>query len=87
MKDRLSKAPFVLLGVLTILTVAGPLVISQTIRGGNRAGWPPDRALEWWTFGTVIGAYLIILAVCLAHGVAGWRRTVAIGKAQHRREP
>ncbi|AGA25530.1 hypothetical protein [Singulisphaera acidiphila] len=73
----ISKTPFVLLGLLTVLTVGGPVVITQTIKGGASPGWPPDRPVEWWTFGLVTGAVLILMTACLAIGLVNWRKTLA----------
>jgi hypothetical protein len=68
---------FVLLGLLTVDTLGGPLVIFLTVQGGERPGWPPDRPVEWWTFGVAIVTYLMLFAACLTVGVVRWRRTVA----------
>jgi drug/metabolite transporter (DMT)-like permease len=73
----ITVAPFVLLGLLTIATVGGPLLIYLMLKGGERPAWPPDRPLEWWTFGLSIAMYLVILAACLSTGILRWRRTVA----------
>ena len=73
----LARTPFVLLGLLTIATLGGPLAILLTLRGGARTVWPPDRPLEWWTFGIAIAAFLGLLVTCLTIGVLRWRRTVA----------
>jgi hypothetical protein len=66
------KAPLVALGLLTLATFAGPLVILLVFRGGPRTGWPPDRPVEWWTFGLVLGVYLVLMGVCLTCGL--WAR-------------
>jgi hypothetical protein len=67
------RAPLVLLGLLSILTVAGPFVIFLVIRGGDRPDWPPDRPAEWWTFGVVVAAVVGLLAACVTAGM--WAKT------------
>ena len=73
----LPKTPFVLLGLMTVLTVGGPIAITQAIKGGASPGWPPDRPVEWWTFGLVTGAVLIVMSACLAIGLVNWRKNLA----------
>ena len=51
MTQRLPRLPYVLLGLLTLATMVGPVAIVVAIRGGPSPDWPPDRAVEWWTFG------------------------------------
>jgi hypothetical protein len=72
---RLTRTPFVLLGLQTIATVAGPIAILLTLRGGASRRWPPDRPVEWWTFGLCTGAVAILLAASMLVGLARWRRT------------
>lgn len=84
----LKKTPFVLLGLMTVLTVVGPLAISQSIKGGASPGWPPDRPAEWWIFTLVTGAVVALMAACLGIGLRNWRKTVARqASGLHRREP
>ena len=45
--SALPTLPLVFLGLLTLFTVAGPLLMYAAIRGGPSPNWPPDRALEW----------------------------------------
>jgi hypothetical protein len=71
----LTLAPFVLLGLLTAASFGGPLAIFLTLRGGARPTWPPDRPLEWWTFGLITGAVVVLMATCLLIGLVRWRRT------------
>jgi hypothetical protein len=68
--------PLVLLGLLTAATVGGPLAILLVLRGGARPHWPPDRAVEWWTFAGCVGGYVVLLGSCLVVGLVRWRRTV-----------
>jgi membrane-associated phospholipid phosphatase len=82
----MTWTPFVLLGLLTFATLGSPLAIFLTLKGGQRPAWPPDRPLEWWTFGIAISTYLVLLTVCLTVGIVRWRRTVAVLDAR-REEP
>ena len=77
MSARVSKTAFVLLGLMTALTVIGPLLIAATIQGGQDSHWPPDRPVEWWTFGLVTGAVVILMGFCLAIGIGQWRQLLA----------
>jgi hypothetical protein len=77
----LTATPFVLLGLLTVATLGGPLAILLTLRGGTRRGWPPDRPIEWWTFGLSIVAVVVLMSACLVIGVVRWWRTA------HRPDP
>lgn len=65
--------PLVLLGLLTVATMAGPFVIFLVIRGGDRPEWPPDRPLEWWTFGLISAAVVALLGACVTAGL--WSKT------------
>jgi hypothetical protein len=73
----LSWTPFILLGLLTIATLGGPIAIHLTLRGGASPRWPPDRSVEWWTFGLSTGSMLLLLSACLLVGLVRWRRSVA----------
>ncbi len=72
-RDR-PKTPFVLLGLLTVLTAGGPLAIFLVLRGGQSRSWPPDRPIEWIIFVTVIVVFVAVMLACLAIGIANWRR-------------
>jgi hypothetical protein len=87
MSQRLSRTPFVLLGLMTIFTVGGPLIIARTIQGGASPRWPPDRPVEWWVFLGVTGAVVILMAACLAIGLTNWRRLVAAQRASKETRP
>jgi hypothetical protein len=78
----IAWGPLVLLGLLTIATLAVPLAIFLTLQGGARRAWPPDRPVEWWTFFIGIGGYILLLAACLGIGLVRWRRTVAAAAAR-----
>ncbi|MFO0950605.1 MAG: hypothetical protein U0835_05525 [Isosphaeraceae bacterium] len=61
--------PLLLLGLMTMLTFAGPFVIYVAVRGGESPDWPPDRPAEWVVFGVVTGAVVALMAACVTVGV------------------
>jgi hypothetical protein len=36
------------------------------IWGGDRAGWPPDRPIEWVTIGLVLALFLVLFVACVS---------------------
>ncbi len=68
-KSAPPRGPLVLLGLMTVATLLGPIVITLTIQGGARREWPPDRPVEWWTLGLVVGAVVVLMIGCLTAGV------------------
>ena len=68
MAAPVPKAPFILLGLMTLATFGGPLAIFLTLRGGRNPDWPPDRAVEWWTFGLITGSVAVLMVACLSVG-------------------
>ena len=64
----LPRGPFVLLGLMTSLTVGGPFLIGLVLRGGTSPNWPPDRPVEWVTVLGVSGAVLVLMLACLSLG-------------------
>jgi hypothetical protein len=77
MSTPVPKTPFVLLGILTVLTVGGPIAIWKAIQGGSSPVWPPDRPIEWWAFGLITGAVVVLMTACLAIGLVNWRKALA----------
>jgi hypothetical protein len=63
-----SKAPLVLLGLMSLVTFTGPFAIFLVIRGGKSAVWPPDRPVEWWIFGVVTLAVVAMMIGCVTAG-------------------
>jgi hypothetical protein len=78
--SKLPRTPFVLLGLMTLFTVGGPIAIALTLRGGQSRRWPPDRLVEWLTFGVATGGVALLMIACLAIGLASWRKNVAAQK-------
>jgi hypothetical protein len=87
MNPRLSRAAFVLLGLLTVATAGGPVAIALTLRGGNSPRWPPDRPVEWWTFASITGLVVALVVACLAIGLSRWRRALPSPEDRPRGEP
>jgi hypothetical protein len=77
MSGRLPRGPFVLLGLMTLATFAGPVAIVASVRGGASREWPPDRAVEWWIFGLTTGLVVVLMAACLGLGLIHRRRMAA----------
>jgi len=74
MSAHVPKRHWILLGLMTVLTVAGPIAISLVIRGGANRSWPPDRPLEWWTFFAITGTFVVLMLISLWIGVSNWLR-------------
>ena len=74
----LPKLPYVLLGLLSLLTFAGPFVIIVAVRGGKSPHWPPDRAVEWWTFILICLSVVVLMGCCVTVGL--WSRVNAKGR-------
>ena len=71
-RPRGMRAPFVLLGLMTMASFGGPFAIVAAIRGGTSPDWPPDRAIEWWAFGLTTGLVAVLMTACLAIGLGRW---------------
>ncbi|RUL89021.1 hypothetical protein [Tautonia sociabilis] len=56
---------YILFGMLSLLTFAGPLAIFLVGRGGQRPTWPPDRPIEWQVFLGVTIAFVVLFVACL----------------------
>ncbi len=73
------KLPLVMLGLLTALTIMGPLMILAAIVGGPSPHWPPDRAVEWVVVVGVIVAFIVLMTACLTCGI--WTRSKTASKS------
>lgn len=67
--------PYILLAVMSVVTLGGPLGFGFVLRGGERPNWPPDRAVEWVTLLGLSTAVVVIMAWCLALAVANIRES------------
>ncbi len=64
--DPLPRLPYVLLAAMTVVSFGGPFVIVGVIWGGDSAGWPPDRPIEWVTIGLVLALFLVLFVACVS---------------------
>ncbi len=64
--DPLPRLPYVLLAAMTVVSFGGPFVIVAVICGGDSAGWPPDRPIEWVTIGLVLALFLVLFVACVS---------------------
>lgn len=66
--NRPSRLPLVLLGLMTLVSFGGPVLIAVLLWGGSRSGWPPDRPVEWVGVGLVMVAFAVCFTACLTVG-------------------
>jgi hypothetical protein len=64
--DPLPRLPYILLAAMTVVSFGGPFVIVAVVRGGESAGWPPDRSIEWVTIGLVMALFLSLFVTCVS---------------------
>ncbi len=77
MSRALVVVAYVLLGLLTLATFGGYVLIGYVLRGGASAGWPPDRPIEWGVFAGVTGSVvglILGLGVIWLMSLAGLRK-------------
>ena len=60
------RPPYILLIALSVLSFGGPFVMVGVIRGGQSAGWPPDRPIEWLTMAVVLVLFLALFVACVS---------------------
>lgn len=60
-----SNAAYALLGAMSAITFGGPLGLAWLLSGGERRGWPPDRAVEWAGAIGLFVAFAAALVACL----------------------
>jgi hypothetical protein len=65
---RTSRLPWVVLGLMTLVSFGGPVLIAVLLRGGTRSGWPPDRPVEWVGVGLVMALFAACFIACLTVG-------------------
>ena len=62
---NVSQAAYVLLGMMSLVSFGGPFALALLLHGGERSGWPPDRAVEWvGTIGLFV-VFAILFTACL----------------------
>jgi len=62
------RFPMALLGLLTLVSFAGPIAMLLAVRGGPRPDWPPDRPVEWIVIGVVVGLAIVLFLACVTIG-------------------
>jgi hypothetical protein len=82
-----SRGPLILLGLMTLDTFGGPLLFGYVLRGGRSPDWPPDRPIEWYTLGGILGLALVLMIVAIAMAVANQRALARIRAELHLQEP
>lgn len=66
---------FILFGILSLWTVAGPGLVGLSLKMGNDDRWPPENALEW--FGVILGiGGFIFLMVATLISVLVYKKTL-----------
>lgn len=65
MKLSIQRVAFVLLVLMTVVTVLGPLALYLAIAGGRHDGWPPDRPIEWIVLVIVVALGTLLFLSCL----------------------
>ncbi|AMV36351.1 hypothetical protein [Planctomyces sp. SH-PL62] len=61
----ISRAAYVLLGAMTLVSFGGPFFIALILYGGERSGWPPDRTVEWVGVLGVLALFTVCLVACI----------------------
>jgi hypothetical protein len=61
-----------LLIALSVVSFGGPFFMVGVIRGGQSAGWPPDRPIEWLTMAVVLVLFLALFVACVS--IRAWYR-------------
>lgn len=81
---RYQRIAWALLGLMTLVTLGGPVGIWAVLRGGPSADWPPDRAVEWVTLIGLSGLVIALMVFSVLAAVASHRSAPPV---QKRREP
>lgn len=64
-----AKRMFILFGILTIWTVAGPGLVGLSLKMGNNDRWPPENGLEWFGVILGIGGFVFLLLATVISGL------------------
>ena len=73
----LPRLPYALLGLLTLACFGGPFAL-LIVRGGERADWPPDRAIEWIVIALVFTTMTALFIACVTLGL--WYRSPRVAE-------
>jgi hypothetical protein len=71
MPRRTSRLAWVLLGLTTLMTFAGPILIWLAFRRGEHPAWPPESQEEWFVLLLVVVGFGALLVACV--GVAAFQ--------------
>ena len=77
-----AKRMFILFGILTIWTVAGPGLVGLSLKMGNNDRWPPENALEWFGVILGIGGFVFLLVATVISGLI-YKKTIPKIKGHH----
>ena len=80
MAEPVPRSPYVLLVLMTLATLGGPLTFGIVLRGGARADWPPDRAVEWVMLAATSGLVLMLMGCCFW---LGWSNLKDLKRAKN----
>lgn len=79
---RYQRMAWVLLGLMTLVTVGGPVGIWLALRGGPSPDWPPDRPVEWVTLLGTCALMLGLMILSVATAVASQRAASRVREQQ-----
>lgn len=83
---RLTRQAFVLLTLMTVAAFGGPIGFGAVLRGGDRPGWPPDRAVEWAALFGISGLVLALMVLAIAVALANQRAARTIRHPRKERD-
>jgi hypothetical protein len=66
---KAAKRMFVLFGILSLWTVAGPGLVGLSLKMGNDDRWPPENALEWLGVMIGIGGFIFLMLATVISGL------------------
>ncbi len=66
MKQSPSLLAYGLLLATSVVSFGGPFLLMLVIGGGRNPKWPPDRPIEWITFGVVMTIACVLFLLCLS---------------------
>ena len=65
-----AKRMYILFGLLTLWTVAGPGLVALSLKLGNDDRWPPEGPVEWLGVILGIGGFIFLILATLISGMA-----------------
>ena len=79
---KAAKRMFVLFGILSLWTVAGPGLVGLSLKMGNDDRWPPENALEWLGVMIGIGGFIFLMLATVISGLI-YKKTLPKIKGHH----